>query len=113
MDKLLKAFQPYITQHPDFDIVLSKLGPVYVYRVDRQGLMHVAEVLDGPRGIVETGAFQMICDAIEIEPSGNPTKETLASVQSRVLSCIADLESEGDCEKVLERYIKQFEEAAL
>ena len=113
MEKLLEDFRPYIAQHRDFDIVLSKFGPVYVYPVDRQGELHEAEVLDGPKGIVETVAFQMICDAIEVDPGGEITKEMLSSVQSRVLSCMADLESADDYANILERYLKQFEEVAL
>ncbi len=113
MEKLLEVFRHYVAQHSDFDIVLSKFGPLYVYPVDRQGELHEAEVLDGPKGIIETVAFQMICDAIQVDPSGEITKEMLSFVRSRVLSCMADLESADDYTKILERYLRQFEEAAL
>lgn len=106
MKNLLGVFRPYITQHPDFDLVLSKFGPIYVYPVDRQGELHEAEVLDGPKGIIEAVAFQMICDAIESGTRASPTKEELSAVRSRVLSCIPE-----EYTDVLKRYIKQYEEA--
>jgi hypothetical protein len=106
MEKLLEVFRPYIAPHPDFDLVLSKFGPLYVYPVDRQGEMHEAEVLDGPKGIIEAVAFQMICDAIESGTRASPTKEELAAVRSRVLSCIPEEYAE-----IVERYIKQYENA--
>lgn len=106
MEKLLETFRPYIAQHPHFDIVLSKFGPIYVYPADRQGILHEAEVLDGPKGILETVAFQMICDVIENGMRASPTREELAAVRSRILSCIPE-----EYADVLERYIKQYEEA--
>ena len=106
MEKLLEVFRPYIAQHPHFDLVLSKFGPIYVYPADRQGELHEAEVLDGPKGIIETVAFQMICDVIESRARTSPTKEELAAVQTQILSCIPEEYAE-----IVERYIKQYEEA--
>lgn len=108
MEKLLKTFRPYIDPHPHFDIVLSKHGPVYVYPVDRQGLLHDAEVLDGRKGIVETVAFQMICDVTEPSRRVIPTEEEIHAVRLRFQSVLKGLESEPAYMAIFEEYVSRF-----
>lgn len=107
---LLERFSPYIEPHKDFDIVLSKFGPIYVYPVDRKGEFHEAEVLDGPKGIIETVVFQMICDVMESAPNyrTRPTEEEFSSVRSRVQSLLSGVDFELDALDAVDRYIGQY-----
>lgn len=112
MEKLLEAFRFYVAPHPDFDLVLSKYGPLYVYPVDRQGEMHEAEVLDGLKGIVEAIAFQMICDVMESAPKSRtrPTEEELSSVRARIQTLVAGAEFEREVLAFVDGYIEQYKE---
>ena len=112
MEKLLNAFRFYVTPHKHFDLVLSKYGPLYVYPVDRQGEMHEAEVLDGPKGIAETIAFQMICDVMESAPKSRtrPTEEELSSVRTRIQTLVAGTEFEREVLGFVDGYIEQYKE---
>lgn len=107
---LLERFRPFIDPHPHFDIVLSKFGPLYVYPVDRKGETHEAEMLTGPQGIIETVAFQMICDVMESAPNHRtrPTEEEFSAVRSRVQSLLSGLDFERDAMGAVDRYIGQY-----
>lgn len=107
---LLERFGPYIEPHKHFDIALSKFGPLYVYPVDRKGESHEAEVLDGPKGIIETVVFQMICDVMESAPNHRtrPTEEEFSSVRSRVQSLLSGLDFEHDAMDAVDCYIGQY-----
>ena len=110
MEKLLEAFRPYIAQHKHFDLTLSKFGPVYVYPVDRQGELFEAEVLDGPKEIIETVAFQMICDITEPFQRIIPNDEEIHAVRLRIRSMLGGLESESESERmaIFEKYVSHF-----
>lgn len=109
---LIDRFSPYIAPHEHFDVTMSKYGPVYIYPADRKGERHDAEVLDGAKGIIETIAFQMICDAMENEASHRttPTKDEINSVRMRMKACVAGLDFEEECMEVFEGYISQYEQ---
>lgn len=112
MEKILEAFRSYVAPHKDFDLVLSKYGSIYVYPVDRQGELHEAEVLDGPKGIAETIAFQMICDVMESAPKSRtrPTEEELSSVRARIQAFVSGAEFEREVLAFVDSYIEQYKE---
>lgn len=107
---LIARFGPYIAPHKHFDIALSKFGPLYVYPVDRKGESHEAEVLDGPKGIIETVAFQMICDVMESAPKNRtrPTEGELSSVRIRIRTLVLGSEFEDKVMSFADRYIEQY-----
>lgn len=107
MKHLLDRLAPYIGPHRHFDIVLSKYGPVYIYPVDRDETMHEAEVLSGPGRIIESVAFQMICDQMESWAADRiyPTAEELQAVRSRIQAMVSGLDHETEYLDALERYI--------
>lgn len=75
--------------------------------MDRKGECHEAEVLDGPEGIIQTVAFQMICDQMESWAADRiyPTEEELQTVRSRIQALVSGLEHETEYLDALERYI--------
>lgn len=107
---LLERFKPYVEPHKDFDIALSKFGPLYVYPVDRKWESHEAEVLDGPKGIIETVAFQMMCDAMEPLHGSrvNPTEAEVGAVRSRIQALVSGLDFEAECMETVDRYLSQY-----
>lgn len=111
-EALIACFGPYIAPHKHFDIAMSKYGPLYVYPVDRKGESHEAEMLDGPKGIIETVVFQMICDVMEpvSRERTRPTKEELTSVKSRVQALLSGTNFESEALSVADQYIEVYKQ---
>ena len=107
---LLDRLSPYISPHKHFDVATSKYGPLYVYPVDRKGESHEAEMLGGPKEIVETVVFQMICDVMESAPKNRtrPTEGELSSVRIRIRTLVLGSEFEDEVMSFADRYIEQY-----
>lgn len=107
---LLDRLSPYIDPHKHFDIAMSKYGPLYVYPVDRKGESHEAEMLDGPKGIVETVVFQMICDVMESAPKNRtrPTAGELLSVRNQLQALLSGMDFEDEAMNIADQYIEAY-----
>ena len=107
---LIDCFSSYIAPHKHFDITMSKYGPIYVYPVDRKGESHEAEMLDGPKGIVETVVFQMICDVMEPVSMSRtrPTKEELLSVRNQLQALLSGMDFEDEAMNIVDQYIEAY-----